>query len=71
MTVDPPSTDGLFTEPARADDLDVDPAEIDREWLVGEAAAVFGLTREEADEWVVEDGVLAVYARIQEYWGAV
>ena len=71
MTVDPPTTDDVFVEPATAADVDVDPETLDRDWVVGEAAAVFGLTREEADQWVTEDGVLAVYARIQEHWGAI
>lgn len=71
MTVDPPTTDEVFSEPATAADVDVEPADLDREWVVGEAAASFGLTRDEADEWVVEDGVVAVYVRIQEHWDAV
>ncbi|MFC6754641.1 hypothetical protein [Halorubrum tibetense] len=71
MTVDPPAADEVFDDPATPADVDVDPATLDREWVVGEAAAVFGLTRDEADQWVVEDGVLAVYARIQEHWGAI
>ena len=70
MTVDPPTTDEVFDEPLQATDLDVDADELDRDWVVGEAAAVFGLTRDAADDWVVEDGIVAVYARIQEYWGA-
>lgn len=71
VTVDPPTRDEVFDEPATAADLDVDPDELDREWIVGEAAAVFGITRAEADRWVTEDGIVAVYARIQEHWGAV
>lgn len=70
MTVDPPTTDEVFEEPLEATDVAVDPDELDRDWVVGEAAAVFGLTRDAADDWVAEDGVVAVYARIQEYWGA-
>lgn len=71
MTVDPPTTDEVFDEPATATDIDVDPAELDRDWVRGEAAAVFGLTPDEAERWLSEDGVIAVYARIQEHWGAL
>ena len=70
MTVDPPTTDEVFDEPLQTADIDVDPDAFDRDWVVGEAAAVFGLTRDAANDWVTEDGIVAVYARIQEYWGA-
>ncbi|GAB6878770.1 hypothetical protein JCM17823_10440 [Halorubrum gandharaense] len=71
MTVDPPSVDRTFDEPAAPAELGVTAADLDREWVIGEAAAVFGLTTKEAEKWVNEDGVVAVYARIQEHWDAL
>lgn len=68
MSVDPPSTDELFDEPLCAADIDVDPAHLDRGWVIGEAAATFGLTRDDAVDWVETDGIVAVYARIQAHW---
>ncbi|GAB3423870.1 hypothetical protein GCM10027435_30220 [Haloparvum alkalitolerans] len=70
-TVDPPTRDELFEGAASTDGLDVDPEALDREWVAAEAAATFSLTPAEAEAWIAEDGVGAVYARIQAYWGAL
>ncbi|WP_058365318.1 hypothetical protein [Haloparvum sedimenti] len=69
--VDPPSRDELFESPAAPEELAIDPSELDREWVLAEAAAVFSLTPAEAEAWVAADGVGVVYARIQAYWDAI
>lgn len=71
MGIDPPVEDELFDGEADTDSVAVQPEDLDRQWVVGEAAAVFDLSQSDAEQWVDEDGVLAVYARIQAYWGAL